>query len=138
MNLLEYPSKVIIALGEAISGNKKIMQWFMKNGYPELAAYSSAVRGSDEAVQWLIKNKYPELAALDAALSRDANAYQWLHKYKFPFYILFAEACQGKPIALSKLKKEPNREAFLHLAMKTKHFFDTKTFDYHKKPTNIF
>ncbi len=138
MNLLEYPKKVILALGEAITGNKKILQWFLDNQYPELAAYASAVRGSDDAVQWLVKNKFPELAALDAALSKDAKAYQWLHKYNFTFYILLAEACQGKPLALVRLKKEPEMEVFFLLAMKTKYFFDNQTYDYHKKPSNLF
>jgi len=138
MNLLKYHSKVILALGEAITGNEKIMQWFLDNQYPELAAYASAVRGSDDAVQWLIKNKFPELAALDAALSKNHKAYEWLHKYNYSFYILLAEACQGRPQALARLKKEPKMEVFLLLAMKTKYFFDSQTYDYHKKPSNIF
>ena len=72
-NLLTYPPKILLAFGETIGGGKDILEWFLKNGYAELAALSYAVQGSDEAVEWLLKNGYPELAALDSA-PREADA----------------------------------------------------------------
>ena len=49
-----YPAKILVAFGEAVSGNKEIHDWLATNNYPELAALSAAIRGSDEAVQWLL------------------------------------------------------------------------------------
>ena len=138
MNLLKYPDKIIIALAEAIQGNEKIAQWLLENGFPELAAFASAIKGSDEASQWLLKNRFPELAALDAAISNDGKAYAWLKKSNLTFYILIADACQGKPAALLHLKRDPKMERFLYLAIKTKRFFDSQTYDYHRKPSNFF
>ncbi len=138
MKIFNYPPKIIIALAEAIQGNQKILSWLLENGYPELAAFASAIRGSDDAVQWLLNNKFPELAALDAAISKDVKAYHWLKKHDFTFYILLADACQGKPAAIYHLEKNPQMEAFLYLAKKTKSFFDQVTFDYHRKPSGLF
>jgi hypothetical protein len=138
MHLLKYPDKIIIALAESIHGNEKISRWLLENGFPELAAFASAIKGSDEASQWLLKNHFPELAALDAAISNSNKAYQWLQKNDLTFYILIADACQGKPAALFHLKKDPKMEPFLYLSSKTKEFFDSKTYDYHRKPSGFF
>ena len=32
----KYPEKIVVAWGEAISGNIEIRDWLMKNNYPEL------------------------------------------------------------------------------------------------------
>ena len=138
MTLLKYPEEVILALAEAINGKENLIQWFLDNGYPELAAFASAVRGSDEAVQWLLKYGYANLAALDAAISNDIKAYEWLKKHKLFFYIMLADACQGKPLALERLKSNSRTAPFAYFAIKTKNFFDNMTFDYHKKPSSAF
>ena len=54
--MLNYPIKILVAFGETISGNKKIHNWLLTKGYPELAALSNAIRGSEEALKWLKKD----------------------------------------------------------------------------------
>jgi len=128
-----YPAKIWLAFGETFDGNQKIIDRFIKNGYPEVAALSHAMRGSDEAFAWLMKNGHPHLAALDSAVtSADQKAYQWLKANKHLFLIVFADACQGKPPAIAWFRRN-NLQAFLVIAGKIKKFCDSQTYDYHKK-----
>ena len=55
---LEYPAKVLLAWGEAISGHTGLRDWLMRNGYPELGIFTFALRNQREARQWLIDNDY--------------------------------------------------------------------------------
>ena len=52
---LAYPKKILVAWGEAISGNSEIRDWLMKNGYPELGVFVFALHLKPDARQWLIK-----------------------------------------------------------------------------------
>ena len=36
----QYPVKVLVAWGEAISGNAEFRDWLLGNGYPELGLFS--------------------------------------------------------------------------------------------------
>ena len=130
--MLYYPAKIWLAFGETLKGNDEVLDWLMKNGYPELAALSHAIRGSEEATEWLMKKGYPHLAALDAAIDEDLQAYEWLHKFRHDFFIVFADACHGKPAAIQWFRM--NRlEAILYIALKIKDLRENTTFDYHKK-----
>ena len=92
-----YPAKIWLAFGETFEGNQKIIDWLIKNGYPEVAALSHAMRGSDEAFTWLMSKKFLHLAALDSAItSEDPKAYKWLKTNKHLFLIVFADACKGQ------------------------------------------
>ena len=44
---MQYPAKVLLAWGEAISGNREIRDWLMQNGYPELALTCHALHLDD-------------------------------------------------------------------------------------------
>ena len=132
-DLLKYPPKILIAFGETIGENKRkdILQWLLKNGYPELAALSYAVQGSDEAVAWLMKNGFPELAALDAAIDEDQKAYEWLQKNNIPFHIVFADAVHGKGEAIEWFRQN-KLNSLLAITQKIRQDRDNHTYDYHK------
>lgn len=132
MEKLYYPARIWLAFGEAVTGNTEIVEWLMKNGYPEVAALAHAVRGSEEATAWLFMNKFFHLAALDAAIDENVQAYRWLQANKHPLLAVFADACRGKQAAISWLN-ENNLEAFVMIARKIKYLRDNTTFDYHKK-----
>jgi hypothetical protein len=129
--MLDYPPKIILAFGETISGNQEITNWFLKNGYPELAALSYSIRGSEEAFAWLMNNGFPQYAALDSAIDEDQKAYQWLKDHNFLFLIVFADACHGKKEAVEwMIKKELH--GFLRVTQKIRYLRDNQIFDYHK------
>ena len=58
---MEYPAKVLLAWGEAISGHVGLRDWLMKNGYPELGIFTFALRNKKEARQWLMAVSYTQL-----------------------------------------------------------------------------
>ena len=66
---INYPPKILVAWGEAISGNSKILDWLMKNGYPELGIFCHAlkndVKGKDYKANCMGKvcTKYKECQA---------------------------------------------------------------------------
>lgn len=128
-----YPAKIWLAFGETFSDNKQIIDWFLQNGYPEVAALSHAMRGSDSAFQWLMNHQYLHLAALDSAItSQDPKAAKWLYDHNHLFLLVFAEACLGKPESLNWFRKH-DLNAFILIAARIKKFCDSQTFDYHKK-----
>lgn len=83
MNTGGYPSKVIVAWGEAISGNAAIREWLMTNGYPELGVFVHALNNQDEARTWLMENKFPHLMALINGAEGNPNALLWLRNNKY-------------------------------------------------------
>jgi hypothetical protein len=80
---LTYPVKVILAWGEAISGNTELRDWLMKNGYPELGLFVFALNLKDSAREWLMQNGYPHLMATIHGAEGDAKAIQWLKNHNF-------------------------------------------------------
>jgi hypothetical protein len=130
-DLLKYPPKILVAFGETIGGGKDIIDWFLKNGYPELAAFSYSVQGSDEAVDWLLKNGFPELAALDSAIDDDQKAYEWLQRNHYEFHIVFADAVHGKGEAIECFLRH-ELGVLLNITQKIRKLRDSHTFDYHK------
>ncbi|MBP6312548.1 MAG: hypothetical protein WAR83_00545 [Flavobacteriales bacterium] len=75
---MEYPAKVLLAWGEAISGHVGLRDWLMKNGYPELGIFTFALRNKKEARQWLMDNGQPHLMAIITGIEGDTNALSWL------------------------------------------------------------
>lgn len=80
---MQYPGKIILAWGEAISGNQKIRDWLIKNGYPELGLFVFALHNLDEARQWLIDNKHPALLAFIQAVEANESARKWLAEHDY-------------------------------------------------------
>jgi hypothetical protein len=64
----EYPAKVLLAWGEAISGHAELREWLIKNGYPELGIFTYALRNKADARKWLMDNGHPHLMAVRGAL----------------------------------------------------------------------
>ena len=95
MNTEGYPSKVVIAWGEAISGNVPIREWLMANGYPELGVFVHALNNQDEARTWLMENNFPHLMALINGAEGNPNAILWLKKNKFDVLEKMARAADN-------------------------------------------
>jgi hypothetical protein len=79
----DYPTKILVAWGEAISGNGEIRDWLMQNGYPELGLFTFALNNDEKALEWLIKNNFPHLAALINGMEGNKQALQWLSLNNF-------------------------------------------------------
>jgi hypothetical protein len=93
----DYDVKLLVALGEALKGDRKFADWFVANGYPELAAFSAAVNSDEEALKWLItKSNHPELGVLSNAIDNEPNALAWLQRYNAELMFHFAKACRKK------------------------------------------
>ena len=71
---MQYPAKVLLAWGEAISGNREIRDWLMQNGYAELALTCHALHLDDSARSWLMANQHQHLMALVTGSEGDAQA----------------------------------------------------------------
>ena len=76
----DYPAKVLVAWGEAISGNAQLRDWLIKNGYPELGLFCFALRNKRDAREWLLKNGHPHLMAVISGIEGDAGALEWLER----------------------------------------------------------
>jgi len=74
----EYPAKVLLAWGEAISGHRALRDWLTANGYPELGIFVFALNNKDDARKWLMSNGHPHLMALIRGIEGDKQALQWL------------------------------------------------------------
>lgn len=96
----EYPAKIIIAWGEAITGNKVIKEWLMANGYPELGVFVHALHNQDEAREWLMNNGFPHLVALINGAEGNPNAALWLKKHGFDILQKMAHAGDNNEEAL--------------------------------------
>lgn len=75
----QYPEKILVAWGEAISGNAEIRDWLMKNGYPELGLFVFALYFDKKASDWLMKHA-PHLLATVKAVEGKKDARAWLQK----------------------------------------------------------
>jgi len=116
---LEYPSKIILAWSEAVKGNKKIRDWLMKNGYPELGIFTFALHNQDESVKWLFDNDHPHLAALAIGASGKVDALTWLRKYNLDILEKVALVADNDEFALHWLVKQGYKEfATLGLQMR--------------------
>jgi hypothetical protein len=92
---LNYPIKIWVAWGEAISGNNDIRDWLVKNGYQELGMFCFALRNEVSAQQWLMKNRCPHLLALIKGMEGDKNALDWLLRFGYEVLFHIAHASQG-------------------------------------------
>jgi len=100
MNTEGYPSKVIIAWGEAISGNVPIREWLMANGFPELGIFVHALNNQDDARTWLMENNFPHLMALINGAEGNPNALLWLKKNKYDVLEKMARAADNNEESL--------------------------------------
>jgi len=99
----EYPAKVIMAWGEAISGNKELRQWLIQNGYPELGLFVFALHNKDEARNWLLQNRHEHLMALINGAEGNPNALVWLKKFGFDVLEKMARGADNEDGAITWL-----------------------------------
>lgn len=113
----EYPTKVLVAWGEAISGNAAIRDWLIRNGYPELGIFVFALHLKADARKWLMANGHPELMAVIRGIEGDDKALDWLDAHGMPALRKVAE-CGNDDEAFQWLLREGRRElAMLGLKM---------------------
>jgi hypothetical protein len=105
-----YPTKIIVAWGESISGNSKIRDWLMANGYPELGIFVHALNNQNEARKWLLDNNHPHLMALINGCEGNINAINWLKKFEFDVLAHMALAADNHPKAYTWLIENDFRE----------------------------
>ncbi|MGC6489869.1 MAG: hypothetical protein ACON5E_01130 [Flavobacteriales bacterium] len=86
-----YPEKILVAWGEAISGNIEIRDWLMKNNYPELGLFCFALYFDKKASNWLLKNA-PHLLATIKGVEGKKEALIWLEKNGFHLLARVAKA----------------------------------------------
>ncbi len=110
-----YDVKILLMLLKAIQGYKDYFEWLLKNGYPELAAFSGAIRGDRDALRWLFDNKCEWLGIIVNAIDGKEEARQWLAKGMHPVNLMFAMACIHEETAIRWLR-ERDLQVFLLLA----------------------
>lgn len=98
--LSDYEPRLLLAFGESLKGNKKISDFLLHNGFPELTALSSAIHSDTDALNWLLNNGYPEFAVLSNAIDNEEHAIAWLERYHCKFLSLFAAACRKEDDAI--------------------------------------
>ena len=107
---MEYPAKVLIAWGEAISGNQPIKDWLAGNGYPELAMACHAVRNHGPSRTWLMEQGYPHLMAMIRRCEGDRSAAGWLRQFGFDYLALVGEGADNQDEAVQVLVQKNQRE----------------------------
>lgn len=102
---INYPPKILVAWGEAISGNSEINDWLMKNGYPELGIFCHALKNDVKGKNWLMNNGYPHLLAMISGGEGDEIALKWLEEFNFTLLKYMALAIDGHPAAKKWLRE---------------------------------
>lgn len=90
----KYAEKILIAWGEAISGNAEIRNWLMKNNYPELGLFCHALYFDKGANDWLMKHA-PHLLATIKGVEGKKDAIRWLEKNEFFLLARVAKAADN-------------------------------------------
>jgi hypothetical protein len=107
---MQYPAKVLLAWGEAISGNSKVHHWLMQNGFPELGLTCHALHHVESARSWLMQNGHPHLMALVRGAEGEGNAVVWLNMHGFDYLAHVALGADNDDAAIEKLIKLNQRE----------------------------
>ena len=105
----QYPVKVLVAWGEAISGNRELRDWLLGNGFPELGLFVHAMHNQQSAREWLQQEGFPELMALCCGTEVDARAVQWLLNHGHITLANMARAADNDDDAMRILMEEPDR-----------------------------
>lgn len=107
---MQYPAKVLLAWGEAISGNQPLKDWLAGNGYPELAMACHAVRNHRPSRLWLMEHRHEHLMALVRGCEGDRGAVAWLRNYGFTYLAWVAEGADNNDEAIKSLLQREQRE----------------------------
>lgn len=106
----EYPAKVLLAWGEAITGHTGLRDWLMANGYPELGIFTYALRLKPDARKWLLDHGHPHLMALISGIEGDKGALQWLERNGMQVLKQVALTGDGDDEAFKWLVQQGHRE----------------------------
>ncbi|MDA0945973.1 MAG: hypothetical protein RLZZ314_217 [Bacteroidota bacterium] len=101
----QYPDKVLLAWGEAISGDQAIRHWLMSHGYPELGLFVHALHLDPSAREWLMTEGHPELMALCRGAEGDSQAVQWLRAHNLDVLADMALASDNDDEAMTRVLK---------------------------------
>jgi hypothetical protein len=107
---MEYPAKVLMAWGEAISGNQPLKDWLAANGYGELAMACHAIRNHGPSRNWLMENRQQHLMAMIRGAEGDKAAISWLRSFGFEYLALVAEGADNMDEAVKTLLEKNQRE----------------------------
>jgi len=121
---LDYEPKILLAWGEAISGNVKMRNWLMKSGYAELGIFTHALRNQNDARIWLVKNGYAHLFAMINGGEGNVKAIQWLILAGFEILANMARYIDRDDGGIKWLKNN-DYPIFVMLAMKMRVIKDT-------------
>jgi hypothetical protein len=106
---MTYPEKILLAWGEAISGNAEIRDWLMANGFRELGLFCFALRNQNMARDWLMKNGHPHLMAIIRGAEGDKQAIGWLAVNGYEMLRLVALGADNEDDAVMELMKAGDR-----------------------------
>ncbi len=110
---IDYPTRIILAWSESISGNIEISKWLNENGYPELVIAASAIYLKQTARIWLVENGYAHLMAMIHAAEGDKKAQNWLKKHKFTLLYHMAMAIENENSSWIWLKQNSTPDIFI-------------------------
>ena len=131
--LTKYSAKVVLAWGEAISGNTKIRDWLMKSKYRELGIFCFALNNHDPSRTWLMENKFAHLLAVINGIERKQEALDWLGLNGFYVLRNIALAADGFDSSKNWLKEKHPALALIAQKMEiVKRRIDDKNYDPHR------
>ncbi|MBK7382235.1 MAG: hypothetical protein IPI81_02710 [Flavobacteriales bacterium] len=130
----EYPAKILLAWGEAISGNAALRDWLVKNGYPELGLFTYALRNKQDARKWLLDHGHAHLMAVISGIEGDTGALDWLERHGMHVLKQLALTGDGDEDAMKWLVKNGHRELAMigHKMHRVKRQMDDDFTDPHK------
>jgi hypothetical protein len=133
---LKYPPKILVGWGEAIAGNKDLIDWFLASEeYKELGLAVHAILLKDDARDWLMANGYAHLMAMINGVEGNQEALHWLEKNNFHVLKHVALAGDGEKDSFSWLIKNGHEE-FAMVSQKIKKVKDEIEED-HNDPHKI-
>lgn len=98
-----YPTKVLLAWAEAISGHDGLRDWLMGSAYPELGVFCHALRNEETSRAWLRHHGHPHLMALLLGTEGEQEAIDWLRREGHPTLADMALAADNDEDALVRL-----------------------------------
>ncbi|MDE0870288.1 MAG: hypothetical protein OSA37_00075 [Flavobacteriales bacterium] len=107
---MQYPAKVLIAWGEAISGNRPLRDWLMKHGYEELGMACHALHHVESSRTWLMANGHQRIMAMIRGAEGDPNAILWLQRFGFNYLADVASGADNDDEAVKRLLKANQKE----------------------------
>ncbi len=100
-----YPTKVLLAWTEAISGQEPLRDWLMGSDYPELGVFCHALHNEPTSRAWLRHHGHPFLVALLEGAEGEKAAVTWLRQHGGDTLADMALAADNDEEALGRLMR---------------------------------